>query len=287
MYIYVLCVSLSLRDFSPFPLWKKIVRFDPLLLRDHFLIRSVVRVNWSSLNLVEEQWADWRFRVDFFGLGFVSHSDSFGLVVNRRKRAVVFPFWGAMASSFDRWEKDPFFSAAEEVQDSADRWVFCLLLGRFLSCNGCSLHRNAAFVTLPRTKAQICGWIGSYIEDVHSGPVLPVFSCDLSCQNFTFLLFTKDGATVSLWCGSEDCVVHFCLWTCPFGTHLVGSPVFNSRQFTFQQRWMRLNIWFWRMQSTYRTWVHAKTDAANEWNLEQLCRDLHTAIGTTKWQVHL
>ncbi|GAV84522.1 Syntaxin-6_N domain-containing protein [Cephalotus follicularis] len=26
-----------------------------------------------------------------------------------------------MASSFDRWEKDPFFSAAEEVQESADR----------------------------------------------------------------------------------------------------------------------------------------------------------------------
>lgn len=27
-----------------------------------------------------------------------------------------------MASSFDRWEKDPFFSAAEEVQESADRY---------------------------------------------------------------------------------------------------------------------------------------------------------------------
>lgn len=26
-----------------------------------------------------------------------------------------------MASGFDRWEKDPFFPAAEEVQDSADR----------------------------------------------------------------------------------------------------------------------------------------------------------------------
>lgn len=26
-----------------------------------------------------------------------------------------------MTSSFDRWEKDPFFSAAEEVQESADR----------------------------------------------------------------------------------------------------------------------------------------------------------------------
>lgn len=27
-----------------------------------------------------------------------------------------------MATSFDRWEKDPFFSAAEEVQESADRF---------------------------------------------------------------------------------------------------------------------------------------------------------------------
>jgi hypothetical protein len=28
-----------------------------------------------------------------------------------------------MATSFDRWEKDPFFRAAEEVQESADRCV--------------------------------------------------------------------------------------------------------------------------------------------------------------------
>lgn len=28
-----------------------------------------------------------------------------------------------MASNFDRWEKDPFFSAAEEVQESADRYT--------------------------------------------------------------------------------------------------------------------------------------------------------------------
>ncbi|XP_057721748.1 syntaxin-61-like [Arachis stenosperma] len=26
-----------------------------------------------------------------------------------------------MTSNFDRWEKDPFFEAAEEVQESADR----------------------------------------------------------------------------------------------------------------------------------------------------------------------
>ncbi|KAL4308814.1 hypothetical protein GQ457_01G026900 [Hibiscus cannabinus] len=32
-----------------------------------------------------------------------------------------------MASSFDRWEKDPFFSVAEEVQQSADRtWIHAL-----------------------------------------------------------------------------------------------------------------------------------------------------------------
>lgn len=30
-----------------------------------------------------------------------------------------------MAMHFDRWEKDPFFSAAEEVQESADRYLLC------------------------------------------------------------------------------------------------------------------------------------------------------------------
>lgn len=29
-----------------------------------------------------------------------------------------------MATCFDRWEKDPFFPAAEEVQESADRYRF-------------------------------------------------------------------------------------------------------------------------------------------------------------------
>lgn len=36
-----------------------------------------------------------------------------------------------MASSFDRWEKDPFFSAAEEVQESADRYCCSSLLFSF------------------------------------------------------------------------------------------------------------------------------------------------------------
>jgi len=36
-----------------------------------------------------------------------------------------------MATSFDRWEKDPFFLAAEEVQESADRCV-ALLFPYFL-----------------------------------------------------------------------------------------------------------------------------------------------------------
>jgi len=34
-----------------------------------------------------------------------------------------------MASSFDRWEKDPFFNAAEEVQESADRYLSFFQLG--------------------------------------------------------------------------------------------------------------------------------------------------------------
>jgi len=34
-----------------------------------------------------------------------------------------------MATSFDRWEKDPFFNAAEEVQESSDRYLSFLQLG--------------------------------------------------------------------------------------------------------------------------------------------------------------
>jgi hypothetical protein len=37
-----------------------------------------------------------------------------------------------MATSYDRWEKDPFFLAAEEVQESADRCVRRSLASRSL-----------------------------------------------------------------------------------------------------------------------------------------------------------
>uniref|UniRef100_A0A9I9CZK9 Syntaxin 6/10/61 N-terminal domain-containing protein n=1 Tax=Cucumis melo TaxID=3656 RepID=A0A9I9CZK9_CUCME len=40
-----------------------------------------------------------------------------------------------------------------------------------------------------------------------------------------------------------------------------------------------------RVESTYRTWVHAKKDASSIWNCEELGRDLRTALGTTKWQL--
>ncbi|MBA0681871.1 hypothetical protein Goari_023644 [Gossypium aridum] len=40
-----------------------------------------------------------------------------------------------------------------------------------------------------------------------------------------------------------------------------------------------------RMESTYRTWIHAIKDGSSTWNLEELGRDLHTALSTTKWQL--
>ncbi|CAL1410635.1 unnamed protein product [Linum trigynum] len=40
-----------------------------------------------------------------------------------------------------------------------------------------------------------------------------------------------------------------------------------------------------RMESTYRTWVHAKKDSSTMWDAEELRRDLHTTLGTTKWQL--
>ncbi|KAH7510916.1 hypothetical protein FEM48_ZijujUnG0064600 [Ziziphus jujuba var. spinosa] len=40
-----------------------------------------------------------------------------------------------------------------------------------------------------------------------------------------------------------------------------------------------------RMESTYRTWIHATKDASSMWNADELRRDLRTALGTTKWQL--
>ncbi|XP_040364766.1 uncharacterized protein LOC112169763 isoform X2 [Rosa chinensis] len=39
------------------------------------------------------------------------------------------------------------------------------------------------------------------------------------------------------------------------------------------------------MESTFRTWIHAKKDSSSMWNPEELCRDLRTTLGTTKWQL--
>jgi len=39
------------------------------------------------------------------------------------------------------------------------------------------------------------------------------------------------------------------------------------------------------MESTYRIWLHATKDASNMWNYDEVCRDLHIALGTAKWQV--
>ncbi|KAL1546904.1 hypothetical protein AAHA92_23440 [Salvia divinorum] len=40
-----------------------------------------------------------------------------------------------------------------------------------------------------------------------------------------------------------------------------------------------------RMESTYRTWIHAIKDPSGSWNLDELRRDLQTNHGTTKWQL--
>lgn len=40
-----------------------------------------------------------------------------------------------------------------------------------------------------------------------------------------------------------------------------------------------------RMESTYRTWLHASKDASSGWDVDELRRDLRTALGTTKWQL--
>ncbi|KAG5044979.1 hypothetical protein JHK86_014385 [Glycine max] len=40
-----------------------------------------------------------------------------------------------------------------------------------------------------------------------------------------------------------------------------------------------------RMESTYRTWIHARRDASSPWNCDELRRDLETTLGTAKWQL--
>ncbi|KAH1109750.1 hypothetical protein AAZX31_04G043400 [Glycine max] len=40
-----------------------------------------------------------------------------------------------------------------------------------------------------------------------------------------------------------------------------------------------------RMESTYRTWIHAMRDASSPWNCDELRRDLQTTLGTAKWQL--
>lgn len=40
-----------------------------------------------------------------------------------------------------------------------------------------------------------------------------------------------------------------------------------------------------RMESIYRTWIHAKKDTSEVWDLNELQRDLQTTLGTTKWQL--
>lgn len=40
-----------------------------------------------------------------------------------------------------------------------------------------------------------------------------------------------------------------------------------------------------RMESTYRTWIHARKDTSGAWNAVDLQRDLQTALGTAKWQL--
>ncbi|CAA2976048.1 Syntaxin t-SNARE family [Olea europaea subsp. europaea] len=40
-----------------------------------------------------------------------------------------------------------------------------------------------------------------------------------------------------------------------------------------------------RMESTYRTWIHARKDTSGAWNAVELRRDLQTALGTAKWQL--
>ncbi|KAK7291073.1 hypothetical protein RIF29_05947 [Crotalaria pallida] len=40
-----------------------------------------------------------------------------------------------------------------------------------------------------------------------------------------------------------------------------------------------------RLESAYRTWIHASKDSSSMWNSDEFHRDLHAALGTAKWQL--
>ena len=46
-------------------------------------------------------------------------------------------------------------------------------------------------------------------------------------------------------------------------------------------------VCFSRMESAYRTWVKERRERPSPENLDELCRELQTALGTAKWQVQL
>jgi hypothetical protein len=54
-----------------------------------------------------------------------------------------------MATSFDRWEKDPFFRAAEEVQESADRCVALPSMPSSVSPFSFFLAAPSSFLRIP------------------------------------------------------------------------------------------------------------------------------------------
>ncbi|KAF5817270.1 putative syntaxin 6 [Helianthus annuus] len=48
------------------------------------------------------------------------------------------------------------------------------------------------------------------------------------------------------------------------------------------QNWKLL---IYRMESAYRTWVRQKKEGVKSVDLDELCRELQTALGTAKWQL--
>lgn len=52
-------------------------------------------------------------------------------------------------NSFDRWSKDVFFSAAEEVQESADMYVFFCFLKDFVIWVLCFMTRFCGLGVVP------------------------------------------------------------------------------------------------------------------------------------------
>lgn len=67
-------------------------------------------------------------------------------------------------------------------------------------------------------------------------------------------------------------------------SNVVASRMFNKIELDIIG-FIYLFILVFRMESTYRAWARQRRENVAPEDLDELCRELQTALGTAKWQV--